>query len=162
MLTTNQNEIATRKIRTGQAMAGAMTVGALFFAGMIATTVDWSELNGPIKLMSTIAAASAIILFGVAFIAPTMFRQLPNFKKSDDPATQDKAVDEISSMLLTQKVARLALLEAGIFANIMPLMFEARWSNIAAIGIGLLLMLTSFPLLGRSLRKIAARLEAWS
>ena len=162
MLTTNQNEIATRKIRTGQAMAGAMTVGALFFAGMIATTVDWSELNGPIKLISTIAAASAIILFGVAFIAPTMFRQLPNFKKSDDPATQDKAVDEISSMLLTQKVARLALLEAGIFANIMPLMFEARWSNIAAIGIGLLLMLTSFPLLGRSLRKIAARLEAWS
>ena len=162
MLTPNQNEIATRKIRTGQAMAGAMTVGALFFAGMIATTVDWSELNGPIKLMSTIAAASAIILFGVAFIAPTMFRQLPNFKKSDDPATQDKAVDEISSMLLTQKVARLALLEAGIFANIMPLMFEARWSNIAAIGIGLLLMLTSFPLLGRSLRKIAARLEAWS
>ena len=162
MLTTNQNEIATRKIRTGQAMAGAMTVGALFFAGMIATTVDWSELNGPIKLMSTIAAASAIILFGVAFTAPTMFRQLPNFKKSDDPATQDKAVDEISSMLLTQKVARLALLEAGIFANIMPLMFEARWSNIAAIGIGLLLMLTSFPLLGRSLRKIAARLEAWS
>ena len=162
MLTPNQNEIATRKIRTGQAMAGAMTVGALFFAGMIATTVDWSELNGPIKLISTIAAASAIILFGVAFIAPTMFRQLPNFKKSDDPATQDKAVDEISSMLLTQKVARLALLEAGIFANIMPLMFEARWSNIAAIGIGLLLMLTSFPLLGRSLRKIAARLEAWS
>ena len=162
MLTPNQNEIATRKIRTGQAMAGAMTVGALFFAGMIATTVDWSELNGPIKLMSTIAAASAIILFGVAFIAPTMFRQLPNFKKSDDPATQDKAVDEISSMLLTQKVARLALLEAGIFANIMPLMFEARWSNVAAIGIGLLLMLTSFPLLGRSLRKIAARLEAWS
>ena len=162
MLTPNQNEIATRKIRTGQAMAGAMTVGALFFAGMIATTVDWSELNGPIKLMSTIAAASAIILFGVAFIAPTMFRQLPNFKKSDDPATQDKAVDEIGSMLLTQKVARLALLEAGIFANIMPLMFEARWSNIAAIGIGLLLMLTSFPLLGRSLRKIAARLEAWS
>jgi len=43
MLTPNQNEIATRKIRTGQAMAGAMTVGALFFAGMIATTVDWSK-----------------------------------------------------------------------------------------------------------------------
>ena len=91
-----------------------------------------------------------------------MFQQLPKFKKSDDPATQDKAVDEISSMLLTQKVARLALLEAGIFANIMPLMFEARWSNIAAIGIGLLLMLISFPVLGLSLQKIAARLEAWS
>ena len=162
MLTPNQNEIATRKIRSEQVMAGLMTVGALFFTGMIATTVDWSELNGPIKLISTIAAASAIILFGVAFIAPTMFQQLPKFKKSDDPATQDKAVDEISSMLLTQKVARLALLEAGIFANIMPLMFEARWSNIAAIGIGLLLMLISFPLLGRSLEKIAARLGAWS
>lgn len=161
MLTPNQNEIATRKIRSGQLMAAAMTVGAIFFTGMIATTVDWSELNGPIKLMSTIAAASAIILFGLAFITPTMYPQLPSFKKSDDPATQEKAVDEISSMLITQKTIRLALLEAGIFTNVMPMMFEARWSNIMAIGIGLLLMLVNFPALGRSLRQVATRLEEW-
>ncbi len=161
MLTPNQNEIATRKIRSGQLMAGAMTTGALFFTGMIATTVDWSELNGPIKLMSTIAAASAIILFGLAFIVPTTYPQLPPFKKPDDPETLDKAVDEISSMLITQITIRLALLEAGIFANVMPMMFEARWSNIAAIGIGLAFMLINFPLLGRSLRKIATRLKEW-
>lgn len=161
MLTPNQNEIASRKVLAGQILAGAVIFGALFFGGMIATTVNWSDLNGPIKLMSTIAAASAIILFGVALVAPTMFPRLPNFKSSGDPAIEDKAVQEIGSLLTWQNMIRLAILDAGIFVNILPLMFEPRWVNIAAIGIGLLLMLANFPFRSRSMRKIEFRLEDW-
>jgi len=162
MLTSSQNEIVSRKIFSGQIIAGAMICGALFFGGMIASTAHWSDLGGPFKLMATIAAASAIILFGVAFVAPTLFPQLPNFRKSDDPAIQDKGVGEIGSMLVSQNTARLALLLAGVFANIMPLMFEPRWVNVAAIGIGLLLMLINFPFRSRSLRKIESRLSDWA
>lgn len=161
MLTPSQNEIASRKIFSGQLIAGAMICGALFFGGMIATTANWSDLNGPFSVMATIAAASAIVLFGVAFVAPTLFAQLPNFKKSNDPATQDKGVGEISSMLVSQNTARLALLLAAIFANIMPLMFDPRWANVVAIAIGLLLMLINFPFRSRSLRKIESRLDEW-
>ena len=161
MLTPNQNKIASGKIVSGQVIAGALFCGALFFGGMIATTINWSDLSGPFKFISTIAAASAIILFGVAFVAPTLFPQLPNFKKTDDPATQDKGVGEISSMLVSQNTARMVLLEAGVFANIMPLMFDPRWVNIIAIGIGLLLMLFNFPFRSRSLRKIQSRFEEW-
>ena len=161
MLTPSQNEIASRRIISGQIIAGSMICGAIFFGGMIATTVDWSELGGPFKFISTIAAASAIILFGVAFVAPTLFPKLPPFKKSADSAIQDRGVAEISSMLIARSTARLALLQAGIFANIMPLMFDARWVNIIAIGIGLLLMLINFPLRSRSLGKIESRLEEW-
>ena len=162
MLTSSQNEIASRKIFSGQLIAGALICGVVFFTGMIATTVDWSDLSGSFKFISTIAAASAIILFGVAFVAPTLFARLPNFKKSDDPATQDKGVGEISSMLVSQSMGRLAFLAAGVFANIMPMMFDARWVNIVVIGIGLLLMLINFPFRGRSLRKVESRLKEWN
>ena len=161
MLTPNQNEIASSRILSGQLIAGVLSCGVLFFGGMIATTVDWSVLNRPFSFMSTIAAASSIILFGVAFVAPTLFSRIPNFKKTDDAAVQDRGVGEISSMLVSQNTARLALLAAGIFANIMPLMFDARWVNLVMIGIGLLLMLINFPLRSRSLRKIEARLDEW-
>ena len=161
MLTPSQNEIAGRRLLSGQAIAVAMICGVLFFGGMIATTVDWSEINGPFKFISTIAAASAIILFGVAFVAPSLFPRLPNFKKTDNAATQDRGVGEIASMLVSQNMARLALIEAGAFANIMPLMFDVRWINIIAIGIALLLLIVNFPYRGRSLRKIESRLEEW-
>ena len=161
MLTPNQNAIASRKIFSGQIIASALICGAIFFGGMIATTIHWSDLSGPFKFISTVAAASAIILFGVAFVAPTLFPQLPNFRKTDDPDTQDKGVSEIGSMLVSQNTARMALLTGGIFANIMPLMFDARWVNIIAIGIGLLLMLINFPFRSRSMRKIESRLEEW-
>ena len=162
MLTSSQNEIASRRVFSGQLIAGALICGVIFFTAMIATTVDWSDLSGSFKFISTIAAASAIILFGVAFVAPTLFARLPNFKKSDDPATQDKGVGEISSMLVSQSMGRLAFLAAGVFANIMPMMFDARWVNIVVIGIGLLLMLVNFPFRSRSLRKIESRLEEWN
>ena len=162
MLTPSQNEIASRRLIVGQLIAVLMICGVLFFGGMIATTIDWSEINGPFKFISTIAAASAIILFGVAFVAPTLFPRLPTFKKTDDAATQDKGIGEIASMLVTQDMSRLALLEAGAFANIMPLMFDVRWINIIAIGIALLLLVINFPYRGRSLRKIESRLEEWS
>ena len=161
MLTPSQNEIASRKLLSGQFIAGALICGVIFFGGMIATTVNWSDLNGPFKFISSIAAASGIVLFGVAFVAPTLFPRIPNFKKTDDPATQDRGVGEISSMLVSQSTARMALLEAGVFANIMPLMFDPRWVNIAVIGIGLLLMLINFPIRSRSLRKVESRLEDW-
>ena len=161
MLTPNQITIASRRIFSGQLIAGALICGVLFFGGMIATTIDWAELNGPFKFISTIAAASAIILFGVAFVAPTLFPQFPPFKKTEDPEKLDKGVGEISSMLVSQNTARLALLAAGIFANIMPLMFDPRWVNVVTIGIGLLLLLLNFPFRSRSLRKIESRLEDW-
>ena len=161
MLTPSQTEIASRKIFSGQIIAGALICVVIFFGGMIATTVDWSEINGPFQFISTIAAASAIVLFGVAFVAPTLFPWLPPFKKSDDPATLDKGVGEISSMLVSQNTARMALLAAGAFANIMPLMFDARWVNVVAIGIALVLMVINFPFRSRSLRKIESRLEEW-
>ena len=161
MLTPNQNSIASRKIFISQIIAGALICGAVFFGGMIATTIHWSDLSGPFKFISTVAAASAIILFGVAFVAPTLFPQFPPFKKTDDPEKLDKGVGEISSMLVSQNTARLALFTAGIFANIMPLMFDARWVNVIAIGIGLLLMLINFPFRARSMRKIESRLEEW-
>lgn len=163
MLNEQQNTVALGTIRTTQIIAAAMTLGALFFAGTMALiVVDWGEFGGPVKLMSTLAAASTIIFFGLAMIIPSLFPTLPeDIKALDDPAVQNLAVAEIGKLLTSQTVVRYALLEACVFTNVLPLMFEPRWVSVIAAGLGILLMFVFFPASSRQLRKIAHRFESW-
>jgi hypothetical protein len=163
MLNEQQSTIANGTIGVTQILAGAMTLGALFFAGTMAlVVVDWSQLGGPVKLMSTLATASTIIFLGLAIVIPSLFPTLPEkIKASDDPVTQNRAIAEIGKLLTSQTVVRYAILEACVFANVLPLMFEPRWVSIIGAGIGVLTMLAFFPMKSRLLAKIADRFEAW-
>jgi NADH:ubiquinone oxidoreductase subunit 6 (subunit J) len=163
MLNAKQNSIALGTIRITQVIAAAMTMGALFFAGTMAImVVDWNELGGPVKLMSTLAAASTIIFFGLAVVIPSMFPTLPaKIERSEDEGVQNRAVTEIGKLLTSQTVVRFALLEACVFANVLPLMFEPRWINVIAAGVGVLLMLAFFPMTFRQLAKIEQRFGEW-
>lgn len=163
MLNEQQNTIAGGTIGVTQILAAAMTLGAVFFAGTMALiVVDWSQLGGPVKLMSTLATASTIIFLGLAAVIPSMFPTLPEkIKASDDPATQNRAIAEIGKLLTSQTVVRYALLEACVFANVLPLMFEPRWISIVGAGIGILVMLAFFPTRSRLLAKIERHFEEW-
>lgn len=162
MLEQSQIETITPKLIGIQVLAAALTMGGVMFPAVIASITDWQELEGPVKLLSTIAAATSIIVFGMAFVAPSIFPKTPTrLKPSDDPSRQ-KGLIEIAQLLFNQQLARYALLEAGTFINAVALMLEPRWINIAGIGFGLLLMLLSFPLKFRTLPTVESRFEEWT
>jgi len=162
MLNQSQIQTITPKLMGTQVLAAAITMGGVMFSAVIASITKWDDLEGPVKLLSTIAAGTSIIVFGMAFVAPSIFPKTPTRLRPTDDSNREKGLFEIATLLFNQQLARYAMLEAGIFINAVALMLEPRWLNIVGIGFGLLLMLLAFPLKFRTLPTVESRYEEWA
>lgn len=165
MLTEQQRSEVRPRLFALQIIAISMIFGAIVFAGMVASMADWSLIYEPIKMLNTIGIGTAVVMFIIAFLAPSMIPPVPvNVGKAPvdpDPAQDAKAIKGIIASLSTETVIRFAILEGAIFLNVMVFMLEPRVATIVVIGIAVFLMLASMPFPFRSMTKLNHRFENW-
>ena len=167
MLSDEQIKQLRGKIMTLVIIAAALVNGALVFAFIVGAVTDWTDVNRPLKIFNLIAAGTALLMYVLAFLVPTLFPKAPEkvpaaaggIPTSDPDEDKLRAALEVLSLLTNETVIRFALLEGGILLNVMVCMLEPRWISVGAAGLGFLLMLICFPFPGRVVRSIEDRLD---
>jgi NADH:ubiquinone oxidoreductase subunit 6 (subunit J) len=139
----------------------ALALGILFFAGVMALVADWSRLATEASVLALMAAIVGLMIFGMSFIIPKIL----NYSAATVAAMLTKKHDltEISDQTIlqvllgnytTSRIIAAALMEAGIFLNLIVFMIEPNTVSIAVFVIGILLFVFRTPLLGRQLNRL--------
>ena len=165
MLSDQLLETFKPKLLALQIVPLAMMGGAVVFAGAISTMADWSVVDRPFKIFNLIGAGTAVCMYVLAFVVPSLFPKTPDqLPQPGDQLSSDleeKAVSGIIGLLTTETIIRYALIEGGVMLNLMVLMLEARWVSVIVAGLGFVLMLLCFPLNSRLQDRISDRFDAW-
>lgn len=128
-----------------QVIAGALILGALSFAAAMIVIVDWENLNDAVKMLTLFAGATGLFIFVMSIFVPMIFTSHPQATQATDGARENSAIDAAVTTLVTESLIRYALLEGGIFLNLMVLIIEPHLASLVVAGIGLLFMLALFP-----------------
>ncbi len=157
MLAPEQIRRIQPKLLTVQALAGALILGAIVFAAVMSLMVDWENLNDQVKMLTLMASVSGLFLFVISVFVPIVFGGSSNgFQKLNEPL-KDSQIDAVVSMLITETLIRYALIEGGVMLNLMVLIIDPHLVLIVVAGIGLLLMLASFPRQSKMISTIEQR-----
>ena len=166
MLTNEQTNRIRPKLTLIQLIALAILLGAVAFVIVVAAIVDWNDLSAYMKMMSLIGLATGACMFVIAFIIPSLIsetstavvaRELSNESREID---DDKAIDSIVGSLSISQIIFLAIIEGAIFLNLLTFMLEHSKPSLIIIGLGLLILVMSFPTKSRLQRRVANRLQA--
>lgn len=169
-LTENQARRIASKIRVAQLVWVALVFGVLVFAGMLAMIANWEEASSSVKMMTLMGAATGVALCLFSFLVPFFFSssvmergQIAGRHESPvtdaEPIENDKVVDSAFQLYLTSQVAAWAMVEAAIFLNLMVFMIESGYVSVSVAGLGLVVLLASFPFGFRVLKKVASRYD---
>lgn len=134
------------KLMLIQVVALALILGAMAFAAVSSVIVDWENRNDQIKMLTLFAMTSGLFIFAMSIFIPKFFATNHTAgQHSTRESVSDKSVDAIVPMLMTETVIRYALIEGGVFLNLMVLIIEPHLATAVVAGIGLVLMLAMFP-----------------
>lgn len=162
MLSDDQLRDIQPRLMINLIVAGAIFMGGVLFAAVIAITADWNVVGQPSKMLNTLGAGTAIVMYGLAFAIPRTFPRVPDsVAPQQGEATFLVGLQQIASLMTTETIVRYALIEGGVFLNITVFMLEPRWVTAVVIGLGLLVMLVSLPLPGRAVNQFQQRVEQW-
>ncbi len=165
MLTREQSERIKPRLLAIQIVSLGILMGAILFAGVVATIIDWNDLNRNVKLMSLIGAATGCSMYGLAFIALKIFSSSSTqslafeLKKSNQELDEEQAIDGCLNQLLTNKIIFSAIVEGAIFLNLMTFMLEQSVVALTVAGAGILLLVISFPFKSRLIGQLTNQLR---
>ena len=162
MINDEQLEAIRPRLMINTIIGAAILMGGLMFGAVIGSTADWSLIGQPTKMLNTLGAGTAIVMYGLAFGVPQLFPRVPETSAPDpsDPGFQ-AGLQQIAGLLTTETITRFAILEGGVFLNITVFMLEPRWITAIAAGLGLLIMLFILPLPGRTIDQFQTRADQW-
>jgi len=159
MLSKEQTQQVAPKLLATQLVIVAMLIGLIALVAVICfALVDFDNLNPRIKMLTLIGFVAGMLLFGLSVVVPKIFAtDVP--VKGNDEAAESSAISAIVNAMFTENVARAAVIEGGVFLNAIVFMLEPHIASLVVIGIGVLLMLASFPLRNRQLATLEERFE---
>jgi hypothetical protein len=138
----------TTAVRTSQIIAGALMMGVITF-GVIAVVIAWNKPPGD-PLLPVIAVAFAAIVIPVRFgvsasLVSSSRTHIGNEVRGGRLQDSSRIAGQLYGAFQTRMIVGMALLEGAAFFNLVAYMISARWWNLAAAGVLLLLLAAMFP-----------------
>jgi F0F1-type ATP synthase membrane subunit c/vacuolar-type H+-ATPase subunit K len=166
MLTNEQHSQVLPKLTTILIIHVALVLGVVMFALIVGFLTDWSQLTNEAGMLPLMAAITGLMTYGMSFIMPKMLRgstaniaaTLVKQKQSIDIPDQT-ILDVLVGNQMTSRIIAGALMEGGLFLNLVVFMIEPNTVSIAVFVIGILLFVFRTPLLGRQLDRLENELS---
>lgn len=131
-------------------MAAATLIGSIVIIGVLPEALD-SKPN----MLVLLAAFTAMISYGLSFVVAAVF----NTPVAADEVPTDDQVKKAAGQIASSHVIRSAIIEGGVFLNLMVLLLERNFISVAVIALGFLLLCVLFPTHGRFANAISRRLK---
>ena len=138
----------TNVVRINQIIAGAQIAGVVTF-GVVVVVIAWNKPpgNAPFALIAAGTAIVAIVLrfvMGGSIVSGSR-TQIANDVRSGRLQDTQQIAGRLYATHRMQMIVGLGILEGMAFLNLIAYMLVARWWNLAAAGVLLLLMAAMFP-----------------
>lgn len=137
-----------------QAVSASMATAALI-GGIVIIGLLPEPLNNQPNMLVMLAAFTGMVFYGLSFIVAAIFNQ----PVAADEAPSETQVKKVASQIANSHVIRCAIVEGGIFLNLMVLLLERNFISVAVIALGFLLLCVLFPTHGRFANAISRRLK---
>ena len=131
-------------------MAAAAIIGSIVIVGLVP-----EALNSKPKMLVVLAAFTGMVSYGLSYIVAAIF----NSPVASDETPTDAQVKKAASQIANSHVIRSAIIEGGIFLNLMVLLLERNFISIAVVALGFLLLCVLFPTHNRFAKAISRRLK---
>ncbi len=132
-------------------------MGALTFGVVIFAIVDWDDVSSDLKMLTLFGAATAVSMYVLSFIIPMVMTSSANEASTDQglvSSVQDKDVDSAFQTYLSGQIVHCAMLEGGIFLNLMVFMLDRSLISMVVAGLGFGILLVAFPSDSRILSRV--------
>lgn len=146
-------EMITRikpSVRTMQVITMALAMGPILFIAAIFAAIDTEDLHTFPKMLILLAAATGIVSYLLSFFFGPVFRKSVN---AADPV-EYADVRTLMAGLQTSHIVQCAMIEGGIYLNLIVLLLDHGLFNLYIAGLGMVLLLFLFPTAGRTVRAI--------
>ncbi len=146
-------EMITRlqpSVKAMQVITMALMMAPVLFIAVIFAAIDTDNLHSEPKMLILLAAATGVISYILSFFFGPAFRKSVN---ASDPVEYTD-VKTLLTGLQTSHVIRCAMIEAGIYLNLVVLLLDHGWVNLYIAGFGMVLLTLLFPTKGRTVRGI--------
>ena len=147
------SEMVTRiqpSVKTMQVITMALVMVPILFAAVILAAINTDSLHSEPKMLIFLAAATGVVSYLLSFFFGPAFRKTVN---ASDPVEYSD-VKTLLAGLQTSHVIQCAMIEAGIYLNLVVLLLDHGWVNLYMAGLGMVLLMLLFPSKGRTVRKI--------
>lgn len=131
-------------------MAAAALIGGIVIFGLVP-----EALNSKPNMLVMLAAFTGMVFYGLSFIVAAIFNQ----PVPADEVPTDAQVKKAASQIANSHVIRCAIIEGGIFLNLMVLLLERNFISAAVVALGFLLLCVLFPTHGRFSNAISRQLK---
>lgn len=155
MLSQQQQDWVSQSARIAQLINGAMIGGVFVFAGVVAATMSWEEVETGFSFLATIAAGAALVMIVMSFILPAVVRsnvadvQAHELKNRGGKEADEPVLKKFGSLFVSSHLVRIAMLEGAAFLNLAVFFVDKRWISLCLVGVLLFGLVVSFPTLGR-------------
>lgn len=147
------SEMITRigpSVRTMQVITMALVMAPILFIAVILAAINAESLHSEPKMLIFLAAATGVVSYLLSFFFGPAFRKTVN-------ASEPVEYSDVKTLLVglqTSHVIQCAMIEAGIYLNLMVLLLDHGWVNLYVAGFGMVVLMLLFPTKGRTVRKI--------
>lgn len=131
-------------------MAAAAIIGSIVIVGLVP-----EALNSDPSMLVMLAAFTGMVSYGLSFVVAAIFKS----PVLSDETPTDAQVKKAASQIASSHVTRSAIIEGGVFLNLMVLLLERNFISVAVIALGFLLLCVLFPTHGRFVNAISRRLK---
>lgn len=137
-------------VRLMQVITMVLVMSPILFIAVILAAIDTESLHTEPKMLVLLAAATGVVNYLLSFFFGPAFRKSVN---ASDPV-QYADVKTLLAGLKTSHIIQCAMIEGGIYLNLVVLLLDHGWFNLYIAGLGMVLMIFLFPTNGRTVRKI--------
>lgn len=166
MLTAEQQNKIQPKLKTILIIYSALGMGMLSLGGVIAAIVDWKKLSTEADMMALMGAIAGLMTFGMSFIVPKLMSANPaeiaaslTKQNGTTAVPPEQIINGLVSNYTNSRIIAGALLEGGVFLNLILLLIEPTTVSIAVVSIGFLIFVFRFPFLGRQMAQLDSDLK---
>jgi len=128
----------------------ALVMAPILFIAVILAAINAESLHSEPKMLIFLAAATGVVSYLLSFFFGPAFRKTVN-------ASEPVEYSDVKTLLVglqTSHVIQCAMIEAGIYLNLMVLLLDHGWVNLYVAGFGMVVLMLLFPTKGRTVRKI--------
>lgn len=137
-------------VKTMQVITMALAMVPILFIAVILAAINTESLHTEPKMLILMAAATGVVSYLLSFFFGPAFRKSVN---ASEPVEYSD-VKTLLAGLQTSHVIQCAMIEGGIYLNLVVLLLDHGWVSLYVAGVGMVLLVFLFPTKGRTVRKI--------
>lgn len=137
-------------VKVLQIITLALAMGAFLFGVIVIGVAGTHGLHTGPKMLILMAAGTGMFLYLLSFPLSAAFANRVN--ASDPPDEAD--VRKIMAGLQTSHIIKSAMIEGGVYLNLIVLLLDHGLFNLWVAGLGIVLLVLQFPTLGRFVGRV--------